>query len=49
MLCAYNSRERTEEDWKALFERADERFVFKGVVTLPGASLSLIEAVWESG
>lgn len=47
MLCAYNSRERTEEDWRALFAAADHRFAFKGVTTLPGASLSLVEAVWS--
>ncbi|KAJ4293187.1 hypothetical protein N0V90_008469 [Kalmusia sp. IMI 367209] len=47
MMCAYNSRERTETDWKKLFGAADGRFIFQGATTLPGASLSLIEAVWK--
>ncbi|KAK7181590.1 hypothetical protein DPSP01_011407 [Paraphaeosphaeria sporulosa] len=47
MLCAYNSRERTEEEWRALFAAVDSRFVFQSVTAVAGASLSLVEAVWR--
>jgi hypothetical protein len=47
MLCACNSRERTEADWRSLFATADGRFMFQGVTTVPGASLGLVQAVWE--
>lgn len=42
-----NSREREEEDWKHLFERAHPTFRFSGVRTPPSGGMSIIEAIWE--
>ncbi|KAL9621055.1 MAG: hypothetical protein Q9160_004440 [Pyrenula sp. 1 TL-2023] len=41
-----NSREREEEDWKHLFERAHPNFRFS-VRTPPNGGMSIIEAIWE--
>jgi hypothetical protein len=42
-----NARERSEEDWRDLFAKADSRFTFLGVTLPPGAALSFIEAEWN--
>lgn len=47
MLTLLNSQERTEEEFRALFESADKRFAFKGVVRPEGCRMSIVEAVWE--
>lgn len=46
MLEIGNAKERDLGEWKALFEKADSRFVFRGVEQPPGSSLSIIEATW---
>jgi len=49
MLITMNAREREEQDWKSLFEKADSRFKYLGA-RKPGTSqMWLIEAVWEGG
>jgi hypothetical protein len=45
----WNSLERTESDWKALFTQVDPRLVFAGTKSPEGSSVSLIEAVWRHG
>ncbi|KAM7195870.1 6-hydroxytryprostatin B O-methyltransferase [Rhypophila sp. PSN 637] len=49
MAAIFNSRERTLREWKALFQQADERFVFKGVTKPEGSALSMMEVVWTPG
>ena len=47
MLEIGNAKERDLEEWKALFEQADARFVFKGVHQPVGSRLAIIEMVWD--
>ncbi|KAF6825300.1 o-methyltransferase [Colletotrichum plurivorum] len=47
MLAVLNAQERNEEEYRALFKAADERFVFKGVLRPKGCRMSIIEAVWD--
>ncbi|KAI1098865.1 putative O-methyltransferase [Jackrogersella minutella] len=47
MLEIGNAKERDLGEWKSLFERADKRFVFKGIQQSPGSSLAILEATWE--
>ncbi|CAG8977109.1 hypothetical protein HYALB_00011354 [Hymenoscyphus albidus] len=47
MLELQNARERELEDWAKLFEDADPRFKFLGGKQPRGASLWILEAVWE--
>ncbi|CAG8952635.1 hypothetical protein HYFRA_00009742 [Hymenoscyphus fraxineus] len=47
MLELQNARERELEDWAKLFEDADPRFKFLGGKQPKGASLWILEAVWE--
>ncbi|KAI4859218.1 putative O-methyltransferase [Hypoxylon rubiginosum] len=47
MLEIGNAKERDLDEWKALFEQADQRFVFKGMQQPPGSSLAILEATWE--
>lgn len=47
MATCFNGCERNERGWRELFERADKRFIFKGITTPQGSMMSLIEAVWE--
>jgi hypothetical protein len=47
MLEIGNAKERDLGEWKALFEKADSRFVFRGVEQPPGSSLSIIEVTWD--
>ncbi|XXH04097.1 hypothetical protein Hte_010508 [Hypoxylon texense] len=42
-----NAKERDLDEWKALFEQADQRFTFKGMQQPPGSSLAILEATWE--
>ena len=46
MLTIQNSKEREAEEWKKLFERADTRFSFVGIRTVPNSPLALIQAIW---
>ncbi|KAL0937797.1 o-methyltransferase [Colletotrichum truncatum] len=47
MLAVLNAQERDEEEYRALFKAADERFRFKGVLRPKGCRMSIIEAVWD--
>lgn len=47
MLELQNAREREMEDWAKLFEDADPRFNFLGGKKPEGASLWILEVVWE--
>ncbi|KAI0516714.1 putative O-methyltransferase [Xylaria bambusicola] len=47
MLEIGNSKERNMDEWKALFERADRRFVLKGMVQPPGSNLAILELQWQ--
>ncbi|KAK4207347.1 6-hydroxytryprostatin B O-methyltransferase [Rhypophila decipiens] len=46
MAAIFNSRERTLREWEALFQQADDRFVFKSVTKPEGSALSMMEVVW---
>lgn len=47
MLSLFNSRERDETDWRILFQKADPRFkVLKSWVP-QGATLAIIDVIWE--
>jgi|TARA_R110002003_G_scaffold124_19_gene11345 hypothetical protein len=46
MLEIANARERSIDEWKAVFEMADERFQFMGVTQPEGSKLSMLELVW---
>ncbi|TGO30064.1 hypothetical protein BPAE_0008g00560 [Botrytis paeoniae] len=47
MLSMHNSREREAEEWQDLFLEADPRFGVLKIWTPTGASLAIIEAVWQ--
>lgn len=47
MLTLLNAQERTEGEFKDLFEKADKGFKFLGVKRPDGCRMSIIEAVWE--
>jgi hypothetical protein len=42
-----NAKERDLDEWKQLFEQADERFVFKSPKMPPGSRLAILEATWD--
>ena len=46
MLAIFNSQERSAKDWQALFEEADARFSFRGIIKPRGSTLVFIEAWW---
>jgi hypothetical protein len=48
LAAGFNSRDRTVEDWKKMFNEADEKFVLKSVVEPKGSTLGILEFVWES-
>jgi hypothetical protein len=41
-----NGKERDAQEWRQLFKKADNRFVFEGVRMPPGSMLAIIEASW---
>lgn len=47
MLEIGNAKERDLDEWKALFQQADTRFVLKDVQQPPGSALSILEFIWE--
>ena len=47
MMEVGNAKERSEEEWKKLFEEADGRWRWVGVRTMVGSALGILEAVWE--
>lgn len=46
MTTLFNARERTAEEWKDLFAKADPRFVLKQIIEPKGSALAILEAVW---
>ena len=46
MLELQNSKERELDDWKALFNEADERFEFLGGEQPAGSRLWILRAKW---
>lgn len=50
MLSLLNSQERSEDEFRALFQKAGEGyaggFEFKGVTRPKGSRMSIMEAVW---
>jgi len=47
MLTLLNAQERTERQYRELFEKVDPRFTFLGVKRVEGYKMSTVEAVWE--
>ncbi|KAK4137039.1 S-adenosyl-L-methionine-dependent methyltransferase [Trichocladium antarcticum] len=47
MLALLNAQERTEAEFRALFQAAGDGFVFKGVRRATGCRMSVVEAVWR--
>ncbi|KAF4840704.1 Chlorophenol O-methyltransferase [Colletotrichum siamense] len=47
MLAVLNAQERNEDEYRALFKAADERFVLTKVLRPKGCRMSIIEAVWD--
>ena len=47
MLTLFNAREREKADWHSLFRQADSRFTNVKIWMPEGATLAIIEAVWE--
>lgn len=47
MMSLMNGKERSLEEWKALFEQADSRFAWKGGSKPDGCRLWIINATWE--
>lgn len=47
MLALLNAQERTETEFRGLFEAASKGFVFKGLTRPKGCRMSIIEAVWQ--
>ncbi|MCJ1369595.1 hypothetical protein MMC20_000807 [Loxospora ochrophaea] len=47
MLSLFNSREREESDWRALFQSADPRFQDVTIHVPDGATLAIIESIWS--
>jgi hypothetical protein len=48
MLQLLNARERDEEQWKELVEKADPRFRWVGVRRFEGSALAVMEVRWEN-
>ena len=47
MLSLFNSRDREQKEWVALFQQADPRFTDVKAWVPEGSSLAIIEAVWS--
>jgi hypothetical protein len=47
MLALFNAGDRTAERWEGLLKTSDARFDYRGIKTIEGSTLSLIEAVWR--
>ena len=46
MQVTVNAREREADDWRGLFERADERYRFGGIWKVEGSGMWFVEAEW---
>ena len=49
MMTVCNSRERTAEEFEALFKAADPRFRLVGIHRTPGSPLSIVEVRFNAG
>ncbi|KAK8102241.1 hypothetical protein PG984_015387 [Apiospora sp. TS-2023a] len=47
MTATFNGLERTADDWNALFQAADPRFVLQKIIQPKGSALSLIDVRWK--
>ncbi|KAL6818170.1 O-methyltransferase domain-containing protein [Trichoderma sp. SZMC 28013] len=47
MLVLFNAKERTAEDWTTVFKMADDRFRVNAIKMVPGASVGLIDVVFD--
>ena len=47
MKMMFNSRERTEADWTALLQIADERFSIRKISTPRGSELGILDVEWK--
>ncbi|EHK17895.1 uncharacterized protein TRIVIDRAFT_194407 [Trichoderma virens Gv29-8] len=47
MLVLFNAKERTAEDWATVFKMADDRFQVNAVKVIPGASVGLIDVMFD--
>lgn len=47
MFTLFNAREREMKDWQMLFKQADNRFGNVKIWTPEGATLAIMEVVWE--
>jgi hypothetical protein len=47
MKIVFNAKERSRDDWYALFTAADKRFRVVSIHTPPGAGVAIIEVAWE--
>lgn len=47
MMALMNGKERTIEDWKILFNKADSRFTWNGGNRPDGSRLWIITTTWE--
>ena len=47
MLAFQNAKERTADDWTALFKEADQNFKLTRVYQPPKSSLAIVEVTWE--
>lgn len=47
MKASFNSKERSVQDWKELFNRADSRFHVENIKLVPSSGLGTIHAVWH--
>lgn len=47
MLAVFNSKERSEAEWRGLVARADSRFRFESIVQLMASPLAIMEISWN--
>ncbi|KAF2264998.1 putative O-methyltransferase [Lojkania enalia] len=47
MKAVFNSKERSIEDWKELFEKADPRFIYQSADVPAGSNLAIMRLHWE--
>ncbi|KAK7744120.1 hypothetical protein SLS53_003641 [Cytospora paraplurivora] len=47
MMAVFNSKERSEVEWRSLISRADSRFHFESIVQLKPSPLAVMELSWR--
>ncbi|KAI0505651.1 O-methyltransferase-domain-containing protein [Xylaria bambusicola] len=47
MTALFNARDRTVDDWRALFSEADSRFLLKSVIQPMGSALAMMDLRWN--